>query len=125
MEGGVGEHCVDRSVEVEVEQVEIAQLDPLAEVGELLARKLDHRRGRVDADHPAPRQALGQQPRHPAAAAAGVEHGLAALQLEPLEHLPPPLELRVGNAMVGRCVPVDGHSEVVTGPRSARPEASK
>ena len=108
-----------------VEQVGDAQLDPVAELGQVLAGVLDHRRRGVDADHPALGQALAEQPRHPAAAAAGVEHGLVAAQVEPGEHLAPPLLLRVGDLVVGRARPSrpgrsPAHSAVVTGPRSAR-----
>ena len=43
-------------------------------------------------------QALEQLGGDPARAAAGVERGLVAAQLEPLEHLHPPAELGVGDA---------------------------
>ena len=51
-------------------------------------------------------QPLEQQRGDAAAAAAGVEHRLVALQLEPLEDLPRPLLLGIGDAVIGRGVPV-------------------
>ena len=58
MEGGVREDRVDRLVELELEQVGDAELDAVAELGQLLASVLDHRRRGVDADHPALGQAF-------------------------------------------------------------------
>ena len=68
---------------------------------------LDHRRRGVDADHPALGQAVEQVAGDPSRAAAGVEHGLVAGEVEPLEHLEAPLLLRIGDPVVGRRVPVD------------------
>ena len=70
--------------------------------------------------------------RDAAAAAAGVEHGLVTAEVEPGEHLPPPLLLRRRDPVVGAPRPSrPAHSRqapssvVVTGPQSAPPEASK
>ena len=96
------------------------ELDPVAGVGEVLGRVLDHRLRAVDADHPSLGEALEDQLGDPAAAAAGVEDGLVAIQLEPREHLTPPLLLRRRDLVVGPRVPVDrlAHAPrlVVTGP---------
>ncbi len=90
-----------------------------------LPHLLDHRGRAVDGDHPAPRQALDQQPGDPAAAAAGVEHDLVAGQRQPVEDRPRPLFVRDRDAVVAARVPVAGRrvhqSAVVTGPRSAPP----
>ena len=102
-------------------------------VAEGLTGLLDHRLGGVDAEHPALREALEQLRRDASGAAAGVHHELVAGELEAVEHLEAPLVLRVGDAVVGLGVPLAGpgvhgagraHSEVVTGPGSARPAAS-
>ena len=73
------------------------------------ARVLHHRRGRVDCHHVPAGQALEQHPRDPAGAASGVEHGLVALERQPLEHGPRPLDLRRGDTVIGRGVPVACH----------------
>ena len=85
MEGGVGEDRVDVAVELEVEQVADLELDPLI-AADRLAGLGDHRPGRV-LDHPALGKPLEQQLRHPAAAAARVQHGLVAAKVDPGEHL--------------------------------------
>ena len=61
-------------------------LDPVAEAGEPLARGLDHRRRPVERDDPAARQALGEQLGDAAAAAAGVEDPLVAVERQAIEH---------------------------------------
>ena len=61
---------------------------------------------RVDADDSALRQALEQEPGHPAAPAAGVEHGLVAAKVEPVEDRPRPDLLHVGDAVVRRRIPL-------------------
>src|SRR5687768_9124714 len=70
--------------------------------------------------------AFAKQRDHSPGATACVEHGLAALELEPVEHLlSPGVVGQVGELVVRGRVPVDeAHSEVVTGPRSAAPESS-
>ena len=70
------------------------------------ARLLDHRRRAVDGDHLAAREPLEQRRRHPAGAAAGVEHALVAAQLEPVEHVATHRLERRRHALVGRGVPV-------------------
>ena len=94
------------------------------------ARRRRRTRGRAGTQ-------LGEPRGHPARAAAGVEHHLVAAQLEPLELLERPPELRIGDAVVGGRVPVarrpalTAPSSRVRGarararrPRSRRPAAS-
>ena len=98
----------------------------LAHVGggprELCPRLLDHLRVGVDGDHAPAREAVEQQPRHAAGAAAGVEDRLVAAQLEAVEHRLGHRDLRAGDAVIGVRVPAapGAHSAVVTGPERSR-----
>ena len=67
-------------------------------------------------------QLVEQHARHPAGAAAGVEHSLVAAQRQPVEHGLCHLHLGSGDAVVAGGVPVArAHaSEVVTGPLRSR-----
>src|SRR5262249_40177243 len=99
---------------------------------ELLRRDLDHLLGAVDPDQAALRKALEQLFGHATGADAGVDHRLARLRLEALEHLETPAKLGLGDLVIGFGVPpsrpavhrLRAHSEVVTGPASAFPAAS-
>ena len=89
-----------------------------------IARAGDHVGDGVDGDHAPARQALEQQPRHAARAAAGVEHRLVAAQLEAVEDGLRHLDLR-GRRRGGRSrrssrAARRAHSAVVTGPPRSR-----
>jgi hypothetical protein len=91
------------TAEVELLEVLVDQLDAVAQAH---ARRREHLGGPVDADHPAVRQALDQRLGDAARAAAGVEHGLVAAQLQAVEHLAAdPLERR-RDAVVCRSVAI-------------------
>ena len=77
----------------------------VAEPGEPLAGRLDHRGRPVERHDPAARQALDQPLRDPARAAAGVEHRLVAPQRQPVQHVGAPAGHRVRDAVVGRARP--------------------
>ena len=124
VEGGGREDRVDGLVEVELEQVADAQVRVRPEP---LAGGVDHRGRLVDRDHAPARQALDQRLRDPPGAAAGVEHGLIAAQLQPLEHLEPERLHRSGDAVVAGSVPlaywhtsVRYHVRVIAGADGAR-----
>jgi hypothetical protein len=119
VEDCIRERRVDRLIELELDQVGADHLGPLAE---RRPGALDHRRRGVDRHYAASWKPLEQHAGDPSAAAAGVEHGLVASQVEAIEHRAGHLDLRVGEAVVGRRVPVPdaAHSAVVTGPRRSR-----
>ena len=131
MEGRRREDHVDRLIHLELREIGD---QVVRAVTEGLAGHLDHGFRGVDAEDAAIGQLLQQLGRNPTRAAARVHHILVALQVQALEHLEAPVVLRIGDAVVGLGVPLPGpgvhralgaHSEVVTGPESARPAASK
>ena len=100
---GIGEDRVHIGVEIEPGQI---AADQRGAVAQHLASLGDHRLRRVDPDHPACGDQL-QQPRgDPAAAAAGVEQGFIAAELEALHDLLGPARLDLGDPVVGTRVPV-------------------
>ena len=106
VEGRGREDQVDRLVELQLEQVGDEIVGPVAE---RLARLLDHRLGAVDARSPGPR--AGARPaasRDPARAAAGVEHVSSPRSSSRSSTSSAPLELRVGDPVVGLGVPLAG-----------------
>lgn len=109
VKGGVGEDRVHHLAELELGEVGDDQLDAIG-VSELLAGVGDHRRSRVDPDDAPARDSGDDVTSHPPAAAAGVEHGLVVLELEPAEDVDPPGLLHPGDAVVGLGVPVGGAS---------------
>ncbi len=119
----VGERGVDGLGELEVDQV-------LAEDGRTItkrrARVLDHRRRRVYRVHAPAWYSVREQGGDAARPAPRVEYGLIAAQLQPLELLEGPAELRVADPVIRGRVPVArpprpcAHSAVVTGPERSR-----
>jgi hypothetical protein len=91
VEHGVREDGVHRTLELE-----LGELGPhhRRAVAQGLARVLHHRRRLVDGDHVTARQALQQHQRDPARPAAGVEDGLVASKVEPVEQRARPLHVR-------------------------------
>jgi hypothetical protein len=119
VENRVGERGVHLAVQLEVHKVGLEDRGPLRVEG--LAGRLDHRRRRVDGHDAALRQPVEQQPGDAPAAAARVQHRLVALERQAVENDPRPLDLGVGDALVGGGVPVPrAHSAVVTGPERSR-----
>ncbi len=86
VEGGGREDRVDGLAELQLEQVADTQVSVRPEP---LAGGVDHRGRLVDRDHAPAREPLDQRLRDAPGAAAGVEHGLIAPQLEPFEHAEP------------------------------------
>jgi hypothetical protein len=78
-------------------------------VAQPLARRLDHRRRPVDRHDLTARQPLEQRRRHPPGAAAGIQHPLVALEIEPVEHLPAHRLERRRHPFVRVGVPVARH----------------
>ena len=120
VEDGVGEDGVDRLVEHELGQVGLEHGG--ARRVERLARLRDHRRRRVHRHHVPVRQALEQHLGHPAGAAAGVQHGLVALQRQP-RPAPAPPTAPAGRRRARRCARPSRAlmpSAVVTGPERSR-----
>src|SRR4029079_16548389 len=103
----------DVATEVEADEVRDAQVDPVAEP---VARRLDHRRRHVDADHATVGDALDQQFGEAARAAAGVEYGLVASKLEAFHDLPAEALHRRGEPVVRRTVPATclGHGRTLS-----------
>ena len=87
-------------------QAGLHKLNPLAEAGEPLPCLLQHLRRGIQRHHRARRHPAQQLFGQPPAAAPCVQHPLAALQRQRLQHSHPPLELRVGEIVVGRRVPI-------------------
>ena len=82
VEGGGREHCIHRALQIQLQQIQLAYVS----IGsETLAGGCDHGGRGVYGDHAPPWQALDQCLCHPARAAAGVEHGLIAAQLQARE----------------------------------------
>ena len=90
------------SLQLELEQVGDAHVDVGAEP---LAGGGDHRGRLVDRDHPPARQPLDQRLGDAARPAAGVEHALVAVELQPVEHGEPERLHRAGDAVVAASVP--------------------
>jgi hypothetical protein len=92
---------VDRLLQLDLQQVSHAHVD----ARQTLACGVDHRLRGVYGDRTPTRQALDQQLRDPPRAAAGVEHGLVAAQLQPLQHLASERLHRPGDAVIAAAVP--------------------
>ena len=113
VEGRGRQDRVDRPVDRQrAAEVGDDVLDPVAERREPVARGLDHRRRPVERDDATARQALGEQLGHPAAAAAGIEDALVAVERQAVEDDRAPARHRVGDPVVGPGVPVAGHGAV-------------
>jgi hypothetical protein len=97
---------VEPLLELELEQVRADHLDALAV--EAVTCELDHRRRPVDGDDMAAWQPLEQHLRHPAAAAAGVEHRLVAPQFKTPDNARAPRLLGCRDGVVARGIPVSG-----------------
>ena len=91
VEGGGREDRVGTLLELELEQIELAQLDTtLRDRGRQPASGgLDHRRGGIHRDHPPARQPRQQRLADAARSAARIDHELSAVQLEASEHPAP------------------------------------
>src|SRR5690606_35221147 len=100
VEGRVREDGVHGLTELELGEIPHPQLDPRAEAREVLTGARDHRLRGIDAEHLAPRRALGEQAGEAARPAAGVEHRLVAVQREPRHDLAAPLLLWIGKPVV-------------------------
>lgn len=103
VEGRGREHGVHRLGWLELQEVADAQVDGRAET---FARRVDHRGRRVDADHPAARQAPNELFGDPARTAAGVHDALVARKLEALEDPQAHLGLRTGEAVIAWAIPL-------------------
>ena len=90
-------------------QVRGHEPDPVAERRQPAPRGLEHRRRAVERDHVASREPFGQERGHPPRTAPGVQHGLGAVELEPVDDGRAPPELRVGDRVVGLGVPLARH----------------
>lgn len=128
VEGRVGEDDVDRLRKPQLDQVLAKDRRALAEA---LARVRGHRGCNVDAVDASLGDAAHELGRNATRTAARVEHDLVAPECVSVELLERPLELRIGDAVVGGGVPIPGrpqvliavggrHSAVVTGPRRSR-----
>ena len=123
VEDGAREDRVDLLAVVQAQPREIGEAHVGRRAGELLAGAGDHLPRAVDRDRAAARQALEDEPGDPARAAAGVEHGLVAAQLEAVEDRLRPGHVGVRHPVVGVGVPrptLAAHSAVVTGPCRSR-----
>jgi hypothetical protein len=99
-------------------EVRLDELDPVSEPGEPAPGLVEHGRGAVQGDDATTRQPIREELRDAAAAAAGVEDTLVALELQPLEHRRTPARLRRGDRVVGLAVPIPRgrHLATMTGP---------
>jgi hypothetical protein len=84
--------------------------DPIAERREPAPRGLEHRRRAVERDHGAVGESFGEERGHSPRTAPGVQDGLVAVELEPVDHGRTPSELRIGDRVVGLGVPVARHA---------------
>ena len=103
VEGRVGEDDVDGLGKLELQQV-LTQEGRA--VPELLPRMGHHRRGGVDSVHAAARHQFGDQRGDSPRARPGIEHDLIAVQVQPVQLLLSPGQLRSRDAVIGGGVPV-------------------
>ncbi len=103
VERGRREDRVDGLRQLELEQVGDADIHVRTES---LAGGGHHRGRLVDRDHAPARQPLDQRLGYTPRAAAGVEHGLIAAQLQALEHRQPKRLHRPGDTVVTAPVPL-------------------
>src|SRR5262249_1091429 len=107
MKGGGGEDTVGDSVELEVSHVSGKDLDAIAELRrQKISGGVDHILGEATGQDFAWREALGEFCGEAAGAAAGVENGFVAAQLDAFEDLESPAKLRIGNGVVSGGVPL-------------------
>ena len=106
VENRAGEHRVHWLVEHEL--CEVCPEDGGA-FGKRLARVLHHGQRLVHRHHVAAGKALEEHRRRAARTAAGVEHGLVALEVQPVEDLLGHRHLWLRDAVVGGRVPLAGH----------------
>jgi hypothetical protein len=109
VEGSRAENSIDYFVKVQGSQVCLHEAQTVAgSRAQELAGGGEHVLRNVDGDHPPFGQPLHQLVRKPAGAAACVQDGFIALQLQPRKNLPAPLKLRIGKPMVGGGIPLAG-----------------
>ena len=94
--------------------------DPIAERREPAPRGLEHRRRAVERDHGAVGEPFGDKRRDASRTAPGVQDGLVAAELEPVDDDRAPPEPRVGDRVVRLGVPLARHARDATARRTSR-----
>ena len=103
---GVAENPIHLVRQFKILQAGLDKLNPFAKSREPLPRLRQHLRRKIQRNHCARRQPAQQFFGQPPAAAPCVQHPLVASQFQSLQHGHSPLELRIGEIVVGHRIPV-------------------
>jgi hypothetical protein len=107
VESGGAEDPISNGFEIQLSHIGAEDLHAIAEPRrEKVASAIDHIFGKIAGEDGAFRETLGEFSGEAAGAAAGVENGFVAAQLDAVENLEAPAELWIGDGVVGGGVPL-------------------